>query len=513
MAVDRGMSMSKYAERFKLAFSDITPTIEIEADQIEVRDDLKGCEGRANTDGNGLASADFFEKIAIRLGCPGRRISAIQMRLGPAKGMLVCSYELQSKIVLFSEQVKYGKRSYYQGCEICQRTIEVCSSGIVFADHDHRRMQRLNSQVILVLQAIGCPAQVFLDLEARFRDEIASIMLSTAHLVHSDFLPSADVADGHAFSDLCFQIHAMHAAGMDHTTDNYLFLCVRKYIHTQIRSAREDGHLPCPDSYVVTMVSDFMQRLEPGSMSVWLKGRGFLLGRHLATQIPCAHPGDIVLLNAVDDFSKRSPGFAYENLAVMSAHESLPCSPAHRMSGGDYDGDKAFIIGFPEIVNNVHVQERGPSTGDPDPLCGEYRCVKLEHVITESRAQNEAVHHNVEEALKKACVQMVDDAGTMAKINIMWTARADRDISLKGNFSWETKEFLVGHQELALDAAKTGWRITPQMFQALQQRVYAPSPHWFRSGQGPARDDPVRSKSALGQLYDLETPEDWTDEA
>ena len=58
-------------------------------------------------------------------------------------------------------------------------------------------------------------------------------------------------------------------------------------------------------------------------------------------------------MNGVDDFAQRSPGFAYENLAVMSAHESLSCSPASRMSGGDYDGDKAFIIGFEPLVNEA----------------------------------------------------------------------------------------------------------------------------------------------------------------
>ena len=32
------------------------------------------------TDGNGWASTEVFEEISARLGCPGRRISAVQMR-------------------------------------------------------------------------------------------------------------------------------------------------------------------------------------------------------------------------------------------------------------------------------------------------------------------------------------------------------------------------------------------------------------------------------------------------
>ena len=48
----------------------------------------------------------------------------------------------------------------------------------------------------------------------------------------------------------------------------------------------------------------------------------FLLGWHLLTRIPCAHPGDIVLLRGVDDFF-IAPTSAYEGLAVMRARDVL----------------------------------------------------------------------------------------------------------------------------------------------------------------------------------------------
>ena len=51
------------------------------------------------------------------------------------------------------------------------------------------------------------------------------------------------------------------------------------------------------------------------------------------------------------------PGFAYENLALMSAHGDLDCSPAGRMDGGDYDGDKVSIVVDGPIVNSVQVQD------------------------------------------------------------------------------------------------------------------------------------------------------------
>eukprot|EP00434_Breviolum_minutum_P000819 symbB.v1.2.000720.t1/scaffold40.1/size395337/24 len=497
----KSMRVCKYAERFKLAFSDITQTLEVEADQIEVREDLRGCRGLGAplTDGNGLASADVFEAIAALLGHRGRRISAVQIRLGPAKGMLVRSDQLGGqRIVLFRAQVKYGDASYYENCEPCQRTIEVCSSGVVFADQEQRH-QRLNSQLILVLHALGCSADVFLDLEKENRKLIADLLINTRTFVMSDFFPSANAA-GASGSDLCYHIHAMHAAGMDHHSNQYLFYCIRLYIHAQLQQVRE-GHVPCPDTYMLTMISDFSRQLGPTSMSAWIAGRGFLLGPHLVTRIPCAHPSDIILVNGVDDFAQRSPGFAYENLAVMSAHESLSCSPASRMSGGDYDGDKAFIIGFQPLVNEVKVTSNtkqlescDPSgTGEADPMHGEYR--------TETVNGEQA---NLHAALQRVCVQLASDLGTYGKLNIMWMSHADHDISRRGHFDKNT-HVLVKLQELAIDAAKTGWRVKDGVFQALQNQLHLRRPHWLRpNSPGGLGGTPAHSSSALGRLFDLE---------
>ena len=52
------------------------------------------------------------------------------------------------------------------------------------------------------------------------------------------------------------------------------------------------------------------------------RSKGFLLGWHLLTRIPCAYPGDIVLLRSVDDFF-IAPTSAYEGLAVMRASDEL----------------------------------------------------------------------------------------------------------------------------------------------------------------------------------------------
>jgi len=192
-AIKKNMGLPKYVDRFRLALSGVTRTIELRPEDIVLVDDFKGCEGLPNTDGNGLISANLLDAVARHMGHVGRRISAIQVRLGPAKGMLVRSDRDRDRVFIFREQFKYGPDDYYHKCEPQQRMIEVCR--VVFADQEARSVGRLNSQLILVLQSIGCPASVFTNLYERRLQEIESIV-SSGNLFQSDLLPSPDAAAG-----------------------------------------------------------------------------------------------------------------------------------------------------------------------------------------------------------------------------------------------------------------------------------------------------------------------------
>ena len=60
-------------------------------------------------------------------------------------------------------------------------------------------------------------------------------------------------------------------------------------------------------------------------------------------------PEDVVALKTIGELEFR-PKVAYEDLAVISAHDDLECSLASHRSGGVYDGDITVIIGFDGIV-------------------------------------------------------------------------------------------------------------------------------------------------------------------
>ena len=67
------------------------------------------------------------------------------------------------------------------------------------------------------------------------------------------------------------------------------------------------------------------------------------------TPIPCAHPADIVVLDAVDDL-RIMPAYAYEKLVVLSVDPGQPSASASYMSGGDHDGDAVLLIREPRSM-------------------------------------------------------------------------------------------------------------------------------------------------------------------
>ena len=50
---------------------------------------------------------------------------------------------------------------------------------------------------------------------------------------------------------------------------------------------RENGHVPCPDAYMLTMISDFSRQLGPTSMSAWIAGAGWVLVDGVGTVEHC----------------------------------------------------------------------------------------------------------------------------------------------------------------------------------------------------------------------------------
>jgi len=476
------MNVAKLADRFTLGFSLAERTVVLSPEQICIEPDIEGQGGELLTDGNGQISADLMDEVTRKLGMAGRRISALQVRIGPAKGMLVRDAALKSKVILRKSQVKYGDKSYFEECEPCQRTIEVVDH--VLADGPCRTA-KLNYQLILVLEASWVPPQVILELEQKVRLEMES-RLRSGTLLEDGFLPRSDATHT---SDLCSNIWGMHAAGMKPTEDSYFFRCVSRYAEGPLTQIKKG--LPCPDTFRLKMVSDFSKCLKQGTMSVWVPGHGFLLGPHIVTRIPCMHPRDIVVLEGVD-MLQFCPSSAFENLAVMSADPSHWCSPASHMSGGDYDGDDAVVIGYRPIVDAVMAV----------PIARD-KCAKSSHGAARMVADiiapfqtNEARLEALQDAVHQQCLLAAKSSDTVGKLHKLWVKNADHELSSSRGFS-QKMAHLVDLYEAALDAPKNGFRTEAQ---ALGDFDAAKLPAWAKEHWPQGKDPTVESQSAMAQL-------------
>ena len=67
----------------------------------------------------------------------------------------------------------------------------------------------------------------------------------------------------------------------------------------------------------------------------------------LLDRIPCAHPGDLVLLRGVGDFF-------FPPISVMriwsGCAQATSCSDASRTRGGDYDGETVVVESNQDVV-------------------------------------------------------------------------------------------------------------------------------------------------------------------
>ncbi|CAK0900037.1 unnamed protein product, partial [Prorocentrum cordatum] len=272
-----------------------------------------------------------------------------------------------------------------------------------------------------------------------------------------------------------------------------LFRLVQLYVAKTVPEKREEGHLPCSDTWMLPMVSDFSQRLPPGHFSAWISRKGFLEGKFLLTRIPCALPSDIILLCA-SDCLRNQKDIAYENLAVMSADPSQSCSPASRMSGGDYDGDEVLIIGVPSLVESFQEQ---PEPDHHENGFGASSRIEVSSVLENADRNGQTEAEAMQEAVKSSFVQASRDAALTGTVNTLWLNSADQDISERGKFSERTNT-LARLQEYALDAPKTGWTMPLDSLRNLECGV----PDWKCKKRRRANStNLLYSESALGQIH------------
>lgn len=304
------MNIAKYSARLGLCFSETSKTLDIEDNKIIYISDIKR-NGYVFSDGIGKISPEYFLQTREILNIkPDEELSAVQIRLGGCKGVLVLAPELDNCIAIRPSMYKF---------ESNDRELEVCTFG-------KYKPAFLNRQIILLLHSLGVSDKVFLKMQ----EELIIDAQNTFYREPKSFI--AKIKSLGVISDPS-KFNTKNSQYTENKNKNQIFFDFTKEIRTRAR-------IPVKESALLMGVLDEYSILLPNQTYIRLSSKGsstVITGRVVVAKNPCLHPGDIRVLEAVD-----CPELAHlVNVVVFSQQGQRPLP--NMCSGSDLDGDEYFV--------------------------------------------------------------------------------------------------------------------------------------------------------------------------
>lgn len=360
-----------HIDKTVLGLSRTWPTVELERHQIRNRPKDLGTGKMAMNDGIGRISPSLAKKVAELLGltdCP----SCFQGRLGSAKGMWLIDVDSEGD---FEEDFEKDWIEIYPS----QRKWE-CD----FKDVHHRTFEihnwpkelksaALNQQFIPVLEAqaedpgrmrrvMSSHLQRALHAELGEQTDAMKDTMSLRLWIHQSGPSRNDrLLDGSAEflaglpNNGADKVAFLLDSGFDQKRLKYLKDAVLDIYQKKADTLKIKMNITIPCSAYVYMAADFSSTLEQGevhlSFSTKFQVEGFsdtLLEQMdiLVARAPAHLPSDIQRVRVVSRPELRK----LKDVIIFSTKGSVPL--ADKLSGGDYDGDIAWVCWDQSIVQN-----------------------------------------------------------------------------------------------------------------------------------------------------------------
>lgn len=336
------ISLAKYSARFDLAFSATIGTFALDAQGWKTNcvtiSDIISPAGQTMTDGcAGISKAlmttawkSFVEQRSDKNLDENDIPTAVQARFGPFKGVWIINPTIKG----IGMTVRPSMKKYtLMNPDQSQRTMEIREYS------RYRGAGRLNRQLLVLLQVL------LKDIEP-----LVSILRQEFQLILSVETNQDDAV--HFLERDPFDPDNMKALEMIRSQ-----LWDEPYLHQLIRDARQRyiNAIMTKSHICVQKSSRFLLIADPSGLLQ--EGEAFLQTSHeeitgpiLLARNPCYHPGDVRKLTAVDlPLEWKS---VLKNVIVLSTQGER--SVANMMSGGDYDGDEAWVCWDPRLVNACH---------------------------------------------------------------------------------------------------------------------------------------------------------------
>ncbi|KIO24175.1 hypothetical protein M407DRAFT_213194 [Tulasnella calospora MUT 4182] len=289
------------------------------------------------TDGVGEISRALARRIVKSLGKSGRtkrfflRPSAFQFRMGGCKGVLMVNPELKdNEIRLRASQQKF--LSPLADIEIAQ----------VFY---RAKPFYLNRFLIMILETLGVPADIFLGLQQEAIRDVEAATESFSDC--AEFLDTNGCGTSYHISSVFLHLTrlGLTLGGQGPTavnSDGFLKRSIRFAKNHVLREMKHRARIPVKESYTLVGVADFSESLPPNTIFACVRlqdQKPFCIkGRVLISRSPQVHPGDVQFVEAIGKPPTGSP-FEHEryyNCVVFSTRgdRSVPSM----LAGGDLDG-------------------------------------------------------------------------------------------------------------------------------------------------------------------------------
>ncbi|KAI5122595.1 hypothetical protein M0805_004810 [Coniferiporia weirii] len=333
---------ARYAARISQAFTATDRSIIIEADEIIIGEDIIR-NGSCFTDGVGTVTPTLANEMWGALCAKKRRgfglkvprPRAFQIRFQGSKGMVSVDHTRKGReLMLRPSMIKFEDPT--------SRYIEIAG---VFNKPGN---MFLNRPLIMLLEGLGVPAEVFINLQRSAADDVMKASESVA--ASAWMLDAYGLGTSFRLTSILRRIAKLDCA----PSDLFYANSIQSAVFHILRDFKHRARIPVPLGRTLVGVADIHSCLEEDEVFVCIeekKGvREYLEGPVCISRSPTIHPGDVQLVRAIGRPPAGSPlaEERLQNTVVFSTkgYRSLPSC----LGGGDLDGDLYNVTVCKELL-------------------------------------------------------------------------------------------------------------------------------------------------------------------
>jgi RNA-dependent RNA polymerase len=352
---------ARYAARISQAFTTTESSISVPAEEMFIKEDIE-LGSHCFTDGVGNISPQLSRKIWKALQKRGSRSTrkawtyprAFQIRLVGAKGMLSVDHTLSGDVVILRKSMIKFEAPHSTDVEIAQAFVRPSK-------------YYLNRPLIMILEGLGIPCNVFMKLQDAAVQEVEAAVTSLEKAAKT--LDKFGLAVSYRVSSTLLHLSklGLDPCDMDDFYDQML-LCSIYHI---LRDLKHHARIPVDDGYTLVGVADIHGYLQEGEVFACVavpetNSLRYLTGPVLVSRSPTIHPGDVQVVHAIGRPPVGSP-FQKEplmNTIVFSVNGNVPFRAFANLlftllagtrplpsclGGGDLDGDTYNVTPFIDL--------------------------------------------------------------------------------------------------------------------------------------------------------------------